>query len=68
MTSSTVASAATVLAWISSPRHRGTPLFRKVLVGLLAVAIGLAIAGAGYRFGQYLAQKDAASPAVRATS
>ena len=45
-------------------------MFRKVLVGLLAVAIGLAIAGAGagYRFGQYLAQKDAASPAVRATS
>ncbi|WP_255357669.1 hypothetical protein [Pseudoxanthomonas sp. Root630] len=41
-------------------------MFRKVLVGLLAVAIGLAIAGAGYRFGQYLAQKDAASPAVRA--
>jgi len=39
-------------------------MFRKVLVGLLAVAI----AGAGYRFGQYLAQKDAASPAVRATS
>ncbi|MBP6458289.1 hypothetical protein [Pseudoxanthomonas mexicana] len=46
----------------------GYPMFRKVLVGLLAVAIGLAIAGAGYRFGQYLAQKDAASPAVRATS
>ena len=68
MTSGTVASAATVLAWISSPRHLGTPMFRKVLVGLLAVAIGLAIAGAGYRFGQYLAQKDAASPAVRATS
>ena len=45
-------------------------MFRKVLVGLLAVAvaIGLAIAGAGYRFGQYLAQKDAASSAVRATS
>ena len=43
-------------------------MFRKMLVGLLAVAIGLAIAGAGYRFGQYLAQKDAGNPAVRATS
>ena len=68
MTSGTVASAATVLAWISSPRHRGTPMFRKVLVGLLALDIGIDIVGAGYRFGQYLAQKDAASPAVRATS
>lgn len=37
-------------------------MFRKVLVGLLAVAIGLAIAGAGYRFGQYLAQQDDAAP------
>ena len=35
---------------------------------LLFTAIGLAIAGAGYRFGQYLAQKEAASPTVRATS
>lgn len=43
-------------------------MFRKVLVGLLAVAIGLAIAGAGYRFGQYLSQKDSANPAVRAMS
>ena len=43
-------------------------MFRKVLVGLLAVTIGLAIAGAGYRFGQYLAQKDSAGPAVRAAS
>lgn len=43
-------------------------MFRKVLIGLLAVAIGLAIAGAGYRFGQYLALKDSANPAVRATS
>ncbi len=34
-------------------------MFRKVLIGMLAVAIGLAVAGAGYRFGQYLAQKDA---------
>ena len=43
-------------------------MFRKVPVGLLATAIGLAIAGAGYRCGQYLAQKEAASPTVRATS
>jgi len=43
-------------------------MFRKVLVGLLAVAIGLAIAGAGYRFGQYLAQEDDATPAARAVS
>nr|WP_298154788.1 hypothetical protein [uncultured Pseudoxanthomonas sp.] len=43
-------------------------MFRKVLIGLLAVAIGLAIAGAGYRFGQYLAQKDADTAAARATS
>ena len=43
-------------------------MFRKVLVGLLAVAIGLAIAGAGYRFGQYLAQKEGGGAAVRATS
>lgn len=34
-------------------------MFRKVLIGMLAVAIGLAVAGAGYRFGQYLAHKDA---------
>lgn len=33
-------------------------MFRKVLIGMLAVAIGLAVAGAGYRFGQYLAHKD----------
>ena len=43
-------------------------MFRKVLIGLLAVAIGLAIAGAGYRFGQYLAQKDDASPPTRTAS
>ncbi|WP_255431483.1 hypothetical protein [Pseudoxanthomonas sp. PXM03] len=43
-------------------------MFRKVLIGLLAVAIGLAVAGAGYRFGQYLAHKDAASSTLRATS
>jgi hypothetical protein len=35
-------------------------MFRKVLIGMLIVAFGLAIAGAGYRFGQHLAQKDAA--------
>jgi len=60
MTSGTVAMRAAVLAWVPSPRHRSSAMFRKVLVGLLAVAIGLAVAGAGYRFGQYLAQKDAA--------
>ena len=38
-------------------------MFRKVLIGMLAVAIGLAIAGAGYRFGQYLSHKDAAPTA-----
>jgi hypothetical protein len=43
-------------------------MFRKVLVGLLAVAIGLAIAGAGYRFGQHLAQQDDAAPPVHTTS
>ena len=43
-------------------------MFRKVLIGLLAVAIGLAIAGAGYRFGQYLAQKDNAASPAQATS
>lgn len=43
-------------------------MFRKVLVGLLSVAIGLAIAGAGYRFGQYLAQKDDAAPPAHTTS
>ena len=42
-------------------------MFRKVLVGMLAVAIGLAVAGAGYRFGQYLAHKDA-SPTAGATA
>lgn len=35
-------------------------MFRKVLIGMLAVAIGLAIAGAGYRMGQHLAQYGAA--------
>ena len=35
-------------------------MFRKVLIGMLAITIGLAIASAGYRFGQHLAQKDAA--------
>ena len=34
-------------------------MFRKVFIGMLAVAIGLAIAGGGYRFGQHLAQKGA---------
>jgi hypothetical protein len=44
-------------------------MFRKVLIGMLAVVIGLAIAGAGYRFGQYLAHKDTADkPAVRASA
>ncbi len=43
-------------------------MFRKVLIGMLAVAIGLAVAGVGYRFGQHLAQKDAANPGARATS
>jgi hypothetical protein len=42
-------------------------MFRKVLIGMLAVAIGLAIAGAGYRFGQYLAQKDNAHGATTST-
>ena len=43
-------------------------MFRKVLIGLLAVAIGLAVTGAGYRFGQYLAQKDNAASFVGETS
>ncbi|MDR7069722.1 hypothetical protein J2X02_002573 [Pseudoxanthomonas japonensis] len=43
-------------------------MFRKVLIGMLAVAIGLAVAGAGYRFGQYLAQKDAPVEARAATA
>lgn len=43
-------------------------MFRKVLVGLLVVALGLAIAGAGYRFGQYLALKDNAASPARTTS
>lgn len=42
-------------------------MFRKVLIGLLAVAIGLAIAGAGYRFGKYLAQKDNAASQTAST-
>ncbi|HEV7269480.1 hypothetical protein [Pseudoxanthomonas sp.] len=36
-------------------------MFRKVLIGMLAVALVLAVAGAGYRFGQHLAQKDNAA-------
>jgi hypothetical protein len=44
-------------------------MFRKVLIGMLAVAIGLAVAGAGYRFGQYLAQKDTTeTPVARASA
>ncbi|WP_269747001.1 hypothetical protein [Pseudoxanthomonas mexicana] len=43
-------------------------MFRKVLIGMFAVAIGLAVAGAGYRFGQYLAQKDAPVEARAATA
>ena len=35
-------------------------MFRKILIGMLAVAIACAIAGAGYQCGQHLAQKDAA--------
>ncbi len=38
-------------------------MVRKVLIGMLAVAIALAIAGAGYRFGQHLAEKHAKEPA-----
>jgi hypothetical protein len=30
-------------------------MFRKIFMGLLAVAIVCAIAGAGYKFGKYLA-------------
>ena len=36
---------------------------RKVLLGMLFVAIGCAITGAGYEFGRHLAQKDNAAPA-----
>ncbi|WP_255527972.1 hypothetical protein [Pseudoxanthomonas sp. PXM02] len=38
-------------------------MFRKLVIGVLAIAIGLAVAGAGYRFGQYLSHKDAAPTA-----
>ena len=45
-------------------------MFRKFLVGFAAVAIACAIAGAGYRFGQYLAGKDDAGtrPAAAVSS
>ncbi len=41
-------------------------MFRKILIGMAAVAIACAIAGAGYKTGQYLAQKERAAQAQRA--
>ena len=41
---------------------------KKVLLGMLFVAIGCAIAGAGYEFGRHLAQKDNAALAQEASA
>ncbi len=42
-------------------------MFRKIFVGLLIVALACAIAGSGYAFGKYLAQRDRAGEAPAAT-
>jgi len=43
-------------------------MFKKVLLGLAAVAIACALARSGYGFGQYLAHKDKAKdPQTSAT-
>ncbi|MBA3928939.1 MAG: hypothetical protein C0521_05030 [Xanthomonas sp.] len=67
MTSDTIAAPRAMLAWKHATPSE-VPMFRKVLIGMFAVAIGLAVAGAGYRFGQYLAQKDAPVEARAATA
>ncbi|WP_255470193.1 hypothetical protein [Pseudoxanthomonas sp. z9] len=40
---------------------------RKILMGLLMVALACAIAGSGYAFGKYLAQRDHAAGVSAAT-
>lgn len=42
-------------------------MFRKILIGLLMVALACAIAGSGYAFGKYLAQRDRAAETPTAT-
>lgn len=44
-------------------------MFKKIAIGIFAVAIVLGVARAGYEFGRYLAQKDNAKtlPAAVAT-
>ena len=41
---------------------------KKFLIGFTLVAILCMVGGAGYRFGQYLAQQDDAAPRARTTS
>ena len=42
-------------------------MFKKILIGLFAVAIGGALARSGYAFGKHLAQRDTApTPQVTA--
>lgn len=42
-------------------------MFKKILIGFLAVAIGIALARSGYAFGKHLAQRDAA-PTTQVTA
>lgn len=43
-------------------------MFKKILIGLVAVAIACALARSGYRFGKYLAHKDKTVQTVAADS
>jgi hypothetical protein len=43
-------------------------MFKKILIGLAAVAIACVLARSGYEFGTYLAHKDKAAQAAAADS
>ena len=61
--------------WISSPSPRLTAacartmtMFKKILIGLLAVALLCVIARSGYEFGKHLANNDKAAAQQTAQS
>ena len=61
--------------WISSQLSRQTTagarpmtMFKKILIGLLAVALLCAIARSGYEFGKHLANNDKAAAQQTAQS
>lgn len=51
---------------VSAGRTRVLAMPRKIPIDLLMVALACAIAGSGYAFGEYLAQRDRAGEAPAA--